>query len=342
MTGIVVHEVTEDRPDLLDELAVVHGETEAEINPDDPPAPAAEIGGDLFAPSISLQRRAWVGLLDGSPAGELIVSRELDETNRHIVQGEWLAVRPGARGRGVASAVLARALDVLMTDGVTSLMLWTPVLEGARGPTYAERRGLTSRLEERCSRLRIAEHDEGLVGRWIEQGRDRQDGYRVVQYVGPCPDEHLDALVEAHRAMEDMPTDEMEWTIPVMTTDKVRSRDETWAASGLLGVTTLAIAPDGSAAGLSELVLNTHRPSLAWQMDTGVVDDHRGRGLGRWLKAENLSLARRTEPRVEVVETYNAQSNPWMLDINVAMGFRPHVGYRVFQGDIVAARATLP
>ena len=65
-------------------------------------------------------------------------------------------------------------------------------------------------------------------------------------------------------------------------------------------------------------------------------------GLGRagdgLSTAENLRLALDTEPRVRVVETYNAESNPWMLDINVAMGFRPHIGYQAFQGDIAAVR----
>lgn len=123
-----------------------------------------------------------------------------------------------------------------------------------------------------------------------------------------------------------------------MTPERLRSRDEVWAARGRCNVSTLALAPDGAAAGLSELQINTHRPELAGQGDTGVVADHRGHGLGRWLKAENLRLALDVEPRIRVVETYNAESNPWMLDINVAMGFRPHVGYEAFQGEVAAMR----
>lgn len=38
------------------------------------------------------------------------------------------------------------------------------------------------------------------------------------------------------------------------------------------------------------------------------------------------------------METYNAESNPCMRDINVAMGFRPHVGYQALQGDVSAMR----
>ena len=42
-----------------------------------------------------------------------------------------------------------------------------------------------------------------------------------------------------------------------------------------------------------------------------------------------------------MIETWNAQSNPWMLDINVAMGFRPHAMWRGYQGDLAAAREAL-
>ena len=341
MAGIDVLEVTQDRDDLLEALTVVRAETEGEINPEDEPAPPVEIAGDLFEERVDVRRRGWLAVVDGEPAGELMVAVETDEENRHIAQGEWLAVRPSWRRQGVADALLRDVLPRLADDGATSLVLSVPVLPGGAGEAYAGRLGLTLRMEERCSRLVVGDHDAELVEQWIAEGRARDDGYRIVQYAGACPDEHLDALVAAHVAMEDMPTDDMEWTIPTMTPEKLRSRDAAWAQRGIQAVSTLALAPDGSAAGLSELGINLHRPQLAWQMDTGVVADHRGHGLGRWLKAENLRLALEHEPRIRVVETYNAQTNPWMLDINVAMGFRPHVCYQVFQGDLAGARTVL-
>ena len=112
-------------------------------------------------------------------------------------------------------------------------------------------------------------------------------------------------------------------------------------ARGYDPVTTLALAPDGSPAGMTQLLVSRHRPEVGQQDDTGVLPAHRGHALGRWLKAANLRLARRHEPALAVVETYNAESNPWMLAINVAMGFRPHVTYRWFQGSVVGARAAL-
>ena len=37
-------------------------------------------------------------------------------------------------------------------------------------------------------------------------------------------------------------------------------------------------------------------------------------------------------PTLRSVYTYNAASNRWMLDINVAMGFRPYRTFVVHQG----------
>lgn len=339
MTRVDVHEITEDRPDLVDALAAVRAETDREVNPHDPPPPPAELAGDLFPRMENVYRRGWLAYLDEHPVGEATVAFETDDDNRHVAQVEWLAVCPTERRKGVADALLGVVLPALVADGRTSLLTWVPDLPSGDGIRYAERLGLTKRTEERCSRLVVGAHDTDLIEGWIVEGRTRTDGYQLVQYVGPCPDDHLDALVEAHRAMEDMPTDEMEWTIPTMSPGLLRSREGAMAAGGKRLVTTLVVTPDGRGAGLSELVLNAHRPQLAWQGDTGVRAEHRGHGLGRWLKAENLRLALETEPSIGVVETYNASTNPWMLDINVAMGFRPHVGYQAWQGDLARALA---
>ncbi len=334
MPTIEVHELRADRADLLEALALVREETDREVNPDDPPTPVAELVGELFNDSAVVERRGWLATVDGEPAGELTVATEPSPENRHLLDVEWLATRPGLRRRGVADALLRTALAWAADDGRTSFVLWVPTIADGSGAAYAARCGLAVAQVERCSRLRIADLDRGVVDGWLAEGRSRRDGYRLVQFVGPAPDEHVEALAAAHGAMEDMPTDDLDWTIPTMTPEKLRSRDQAWAKAGWTYVSTLVLAPDGAAAGLSELGISSHRPQLAAQGDTGVLAEHRGRGLGRWLKAENLAQALAVEDRIEVVQTYNAETNPWMLDINVAMGFRPHIGYQAFQGAV--------
>jgi mycothiol synthase len=80
------------------------------------------------------------------------------------------------------------------------------------------------------------------------------------------------------------------------------------------------------------------RLQVAEQSDTGVVAAHRGHRLGRWLKAANLRRARDHAPGIESVQTYNAETNPHMLAINVDMGFRPYLAYAIYQGPVATAR----
>ena len=340
--GIDVHEVTEERDDLLDAHLVVCHETEAELNPDDPPVSRAERAGELFAATTHKRLRSWVALLDGSPAGVATFELEDDDANRHIAASDWIAVRPVFRRKGVADALLGVALDVLAAEGRTSLQLWAPQRDEDIGRVYAERLGLSLRLEERCSRVRSADLEEDVIGGWLAEAESRTDGYRLVELGDVCPEEYLDPYLEAITAMDDMPTDDLDWSVAPTDEELVRSREEAWRRRGYIVARTLALAPDGSGAGFSELFVSRHRPQLAHQGDTGVVPAHRGHGLGRWLKAANLRTAQRLAPGFDVIETYNAQSNPWMLDINVAMGFAPHVVWRAFQGDLATARARLP
>ncbi len=343
---IEVREVTADRRDTIDALTAVRAVTEAELNPGDPNPPAAEVMGELLDRSIRGYHRGFVALVDGEPAGEMDVEFELSDDNRHIGSLNWLATLPAHRGRGVAGALLRTGLEVLADDHRTSLLAFVPRPASHAGMSkvaaaWAESLGLAFCLEERASRLRISDLDVDAVAAWSLEGSGRTDGYRIVQFHGAVPDEHMAALVDAQAAMADAPIDDMEWTPPIEDEAYIRSTDEARRRRGLTTYRTLAYAPDGSGAAISELHVNEHRRTLAWQGDTGVGRPHRGHGLGRWIKAENLRFVLEHRPEIEVIETHNAESNPWMLDINVAMGFRPHLNWLAYQGDLVTARERL-
>jgi hypothetical protein len=42
------------------------------------------------------------------------------------------------------------------------------------------------------------------------------------------------------------------------------------------------------------------------------------------IKIDNLDLARAHHPALRAVDTFNADSNPYVVGINELMGFRPH------------------
>lgn len=72
------------------------------------------------------------------------------------------------------------------------------------------------------------------------------------------------------------------------------------------------------------------RHHLAYQ--GAVHPDHRGQGLGKWLKAAVLLDLPGEFPGVQRVRTGNADSNAAMLGINRALGFAPAFGRTDWQG----------
>ena len=108
---IDVHEVTEDRADLVDALTEVRNDTITDVSPDDPAAPAAEVASELFNRTTHVHTRSWVAFVDGTPAGEATFDLEDDDENRHIAGSDWFAVRHRVRRRGVADALLRTVLD---------------------------------------------------------------------------------------------------------------------------------------------------------------------------------------------------------------------------------------
>ena len=71
------------------------------------------------------------------------------------------------------------------------------------------------------------------------------------------------------------------------------------------------------------MVVEADRPWLAEQHDTSVVRAHRGHRLGLLLKLEMLRWLAEDEPRLETIDTWNAESNDHMVAINEALGYRP-------------------
>ncbi len=87
-------------------------------------------------------------------------------------------------------------------------------------------------------------------------------------------------------------------------------------------------------AGLTYLEVYRHQPDLAIQQDTAVVPEHRGHGLGIWMKAANLQRLTADHPLVTHVQTSNAADNEHMLRVNRQVGFAGEVATEIREARV--------
>jgi GNAT superfamily N-acetyltransferase len=117
--------------------------------------------------------------------------------------------------------------------------------------------------------------------------------------------------------------------------DLMRQFDDEQRAGGDQRWTVFAAhRRDGRLAGITEVYWNPNRPAILWQGFTGVMPAHRGRGLGRWLKAEMLTRVLRDRPQVGIIRSGNADSNAPMLKINRALGFQRYIAWATWQVEL--------
>ena len=90
----------------------------------------------------------------------------------------------------------------------------------------------------------------------------------------------------------------------------------------------------GEVAGLTEVVVPAQHPTRADQYDTIVVQEHRGYGIDRAIKARMLLELRSAEPELIEVQTWNAQANEAMLKVNAELGYRPDRDWCEYSVDV--------
>jgi hypothetical protein len=86
---------------------------------------------------------------------------------------------------------------------------------------------------------------------------------------------------------------------------------------------TLAVTPDRLVAAQSTMSVPPPGRTDVSQWGTFVHREHRGRRLGLATKAANLRAMQQAHPEMKRVVTQNAETNDYMVSINVLMGFEP-------------------
>ena len=280
----------------------------------------------------------WVAVAEPMDGGEMIVGRAamfLPQSENLETVSVGASVHPAHRGRGIATALVQEALVPAIRESERGLVEAYGEIAADGDPDdpaepvnrLARRLGITRKNVAVCRTLALPLPD-GLLDHLQSEAEAELGEYRVQLWDDEIPEEHLSAYGVLMRQLElDEPDEEVEHEAPEYTPERLRISEQRRRAAGTRALIAVAIAPDGSFAGNSEVhVRRTAGTTIGWQENTLVMPEHRGHRLGLALKVATHRLLREQAPDVRVLATWNSHVNPWMIAINEKLGYE--IAYR--------------
>jgi GNAT superfamily N-acetyltransferase len=268
---------------------------------------------------------AWLARAGTETVGVALLSLPtLDNLDNAL--GELL-VHPQHRRRGVGRRLLARLTEEARAAGRVRLIVeaWEPLDEPGPVVPFLTAVGARKALADQRRRLTLPPADPAALDTLAARARASAAGYELVQWTGDTPAEWRDDIAAlVARMTTDAPLDDLHYGPEHHDAARVAAQDAAHRARGIRRTVTAARSPDGRLVAYTAIFQTTSVSWHAGQGDTIVTPEHRGRRLGMLVKLANLDLVRRECPELTAIDTYNADSNPWMVAINEAMGFRPH------------------
>ena len=283
-------------------------------------------------PDVSASGR-WLRWLaasaDGATVGALSLRLFTGDGQAHLAELE-LNVDPAQRRKHIGSALLDAAVTAARADGRRSIIAQAQA--GSPGAKFAAARAFRPVLALIYSRLPLAEADVVALTAIVEQPHP---GYRLLSWDGTVPDGLAETFASSRRAMDDMPVGSTDFGTVTWDVERVRAVAATVEQRGDLLHTVAAVSQrHGSIAGFSELVVPGDGTGDGQHYGTGVLPEHRGHGLGRWMKVSAIVHARERHPQLRGLLTDTADTNAPMRRINDALGYVPtHTTYE-YQLDL--------
>ncbi|MEV4756317.1 GNAT family N-acetyltransferase [Micromonospora sp. NPDC049559] len=267
----------------------------------------------------SSRRLAWLASDSaGNPVGSAFLRLFTRPGQDHLAELE-LHVHPAERRTGTGSRLLDAAVQAARAEGRRAVLAQAEA--GSPGDGFLAARGFRKALTLTYARLALADAD---LARIAELAGRRHPGYRLATWAGVVPDELAETFAASRRAMDDMPMGEVDYGTVTWDVDRVRAAARAVAERGDLLHTVVAVdESDGSIVGFSELVVPGDGTGDGRHYGTGVLPEHRGHGLGRWMKAEAIRQARERHPELGGLLTDTADENRHMRAVNDALGYTP-------------------
>ena len=287
--------------------------------PDDPPWQLDSLREYLAETMPGERRLAWnIETEPTRPGGPTRIVGHLNVLLFGGIGVVELLVHPDFRRQGLARKLLGVAARRVYREGYSSIGV--EVVGGTAAVRFYEALGFAREYVEIRSVLSLSTVDWAALDR---MARSVGPGYRIEFHAGRPPDELLDAYARAKAEARD-PDDDADLRPSSYDAQRLRDSLDCLHRRGMKPYIVLAVhEATGEVAGLTEVVVPAQHPTRADQYDTIVRQEHRGHGIDRAIKARMLLELRSAEPTLREVQTWNAQTNEAMLQVNAELGFRP-------------------
>jgi GNAT superfamily N-acetyltransferase len=284
--------------------------------------PYGDLAARLREPAGDRRTTGWCAFEDGRLVGVGLVELSLlDNLDKGWV---FVAVDPDARRRGVGGSLVEVLVDQVREDGRREVLAEAAIpVEDRNGSgtlRFAGRHGFAQANLEVVRMLRLPVRD-GFLEEMAAEAAPHHDGYTVESHVDELPDRYLESYCHLLNQLgADAPTGDVDFEEERVTPDVLRQKMARNRRAGRHSLYSLAVR-DGEAVAHSDL-FTTAGSQRAYQMGTLVRRDHRGHRLGTAVKVANLMSLVADRPDVTEVHTQNAETNEWMVSINVRLGFQ--------------------
>lgn len=321
----------------LDELARLRQEVAKERVPEDPPSPLAIIAQQLRANVPGQWRAPFVARdASGRAAGYGYTQRNLEDKDNAHIRWTEVAVAPPHRRRGLGRALLAKVVEACQGQGEDVLFVGQTNDRVPSGEALMKALGAHPGLPMKINQLDLAAVDRTRVSAWAKA---RPAGYRLVRIDDVVPDALVPTFIEASAGINDMPKGSIGFNDFTLTEPQIRQRESYFRQAGARWWLLIAVDEStGKGAGFTEVVFHPQNAHEIEQEGTAVSKDHRGHGLGLWMKAVMLERILAELPESRFIRTGNANVNSQMIRINEQLGFRYAWQSTLWQLPIADAR----
>lgn len=287
------------------------------------PWPAWEVSRGALSADNPEYDTTLVGAFDGPHlVGSVLFLAPLNE-NQHTCSLNVYVI-PSRRRGGIGSQVVADAEARAAALGRTTLHSEGYVPPGETGPAelFALAQGYSVASREGFKELMLADY-RARRDTLVETVGTAADDYSIVTFDTVCPEEHVASFGRLLGTLiAEIPLGELDLEDSQWSPERLRAAERRLVGIGRHVLTALAIAPDGSVAGCSDVRINDADPTHG-QVGVTIVDPaHRGHRLGLALKIATHDLVVATYRDCASVDTCNAEVNEHMNAVNEAFGYR--------------------